>query len=91
MQGFEKLLILGEPAARLVNCGRKGALFLFSLFQVDLGDLDPPLLRLIVGEAVQDLLLLLGRAGNQVRFLRIGHAHLMLLQTFSLVFFRRAR
>ena len=59
MQRFEQLLILCEAAARLIHTRRESALLLLSLLEVDLRDFYPSLLGLIVGQAVEALLLLL--------------------------------
>ena len=59
MQRFEQLLILREAAPRLIHTRRKGALLLLGLLEVDLCDFYPALLRLIIGQTVEALLLLL--------------------------------
>lgn len=65
MQRFEKFLILGEAATRLINSRCESTLFLFGLLEVDLGDFDPAELSLIVSEAIEALFLLFtGRTGS---------------------------
>ena len=79
-------MILCEAAARLIDTRRESALLLLGLLEVDLCDFYPALLRLVIGQTVEALLLLLARcAGAGVRsafpalFLalhRSGHHHM---------------
>ena len=57
-------MILREAAARLIDTRRESALLLLGLLEVDLCDFDPALLRLVIGQTVEALLLLLARGAR---------------------------
>ena len=52
MQRLKQFLILGKPTPRLIHRRRECTLLFFGLFEVDLGDLDPAKLGLVIGQPV---------------------------------------
>ena len=58
MEGLEQFLIFGETTPTLVHRRGEGAFLLLCFFKVNLGDLDPANLCLVIRKPVKYLLLL---------------------------------
>jgi hypothetical protein len=58
VKGLEQSLIFGETTPALVDLWGEGAFLLLCFFKVNLGDLDPTHLCLVISKPVKYLLLL---------------------------------